>query len=256
MHKITWGAPSFWMERFPLYRGIEQGFFADRGTDLRIWYAHGGPELAAAVAKGRIPIGEMGLPPFLAALGRGLQARMVGSSIFQQLDHYLAARPGISGTARLAGCRIGILSAGSCDEFFIRKMLRTRGIDPDNDVDLVPLGKDYGKPEVFTDGRVDAAFVVEPRLSLGQRQGLWRVIDRVADYYPPLPVGHHPGRGDVAATRRKTGRRPDAGPAPLADRGPGGPQRFAGGPGGAGRHGANAAGLAPGQSSLAAIDRT
>jgi len=189
LRRVIWGAPSFWMERFPLYWGIERGFFADRGIDLRVWYAHGGPELARAVADGRVHIGEMGLPPFLAALQGGLQARIVGSSVFQRLDHYLAARPGVAGTAHLAGCRIGILSTGSCDTYFIRRMLRAHGIDPDRDVWLVPLGGDYGKPEVFESGRVDAAFVVEPQLSLGEHRGLWRVIDRVADYYPRYQWG-------------------------------------------------------------------
>ena len=33
MQKVVWGAPSFWIERFPLYWGIEQGFFVKQGID-------------------------------------------------------------------------------------------------------------------------------------------------------------------------------------------------------------------------------
>jgi ABC-type nitrate/sulfonate/bicarbonate transport system substrate-binding protein len=105
------------------------------------------------------------------------------------LDHYLAARPDIASTAHLAGCRIGILSAGSCDDYFIRKMLSTHSIDPDRDVDLMPLGEDYGKLDLFIDGHVDAAFMVEPQLTRGEHEGLMRVIDRVADYYPNYQWG-------------------------------------------------------------------
>ena len=189
MQKVIWGAPSFWIERFPLYWGIDQGFFAKQGIDLEIWYAYGGPELARAVNSGRIHIGEMGLPPFVTAYRQGLRAKIVGSSVIQQLDHYLAVRPNIAATADLAGSRIGILSAGSCDDYFIRKMLTTHGLDPDDDVELIPLGEDYGKLDLFVDGRMEAAFMVEPQLSRGEHEGLLRVIDRVADYYPPYQWG-------------------------------------------------------------------
>ena len=189
MQKVVWGAPSFWIERFPLYWGIDQGFFANQGIDLEIWYAYGGPELARAVSNGRIHVGEMGLPPFVKAYREGLQAKIVGSSVIQQLDHYLAACPHIASTVDLAGCRIGILSAGSCDDYFIRKMLSAHEIDPAGDVELIPLGEDYGKLDLFVDGRVDAAYVVEPQLARGEQEGLLRIIDRVADYFPHYQWG-------------------------------------------------------------------
>ena len=189
MQKVVWGAPSFWIERFPLYWGIDQGFFAKQGIDLEIWYSYGGPELARAVNAGSIHIGEMGLPPFVTAYRQGMAARIIGSSVIQQLDHYLAARPDIVSVDGLTGSRIGILSAGSCDDYFIRKMLTDHDIDPDDDVKLMPLGEDYGKLDLFIDGRVDAAFVAEPQLSRGEHEGLLRVIDRVAHYYPHYQWG-------------------------------------------------------------------
>ena len=189
MQKVVWGAPSFWIERFPLYWGIDQGFFTEQGIDLEIWYSYGGPELARAVNDGSIHIGEMGLPPFVAAYQQGLAARIIGSSVMQQLDHYLAARPGIASIGGLAGARIGILSAGSCDDYFIRKMLTAHEIDLVGDVELVPLGEDYGKLESFIDGRVDAAFMIEPQLARGEHEGLLRIIDRVAEYYPRYQWG-------------------------------------------------------------------
>jgi len=189
MQKVVWGAPSCWIERFPLYWGIDQGFFTDQGIDLEIRYTYGGPELARAVNAGKIHIGEMGLPPFVAAYRQGLAARIIGSSVMQQLDHYLAARPDIASIGGLAGARIGILSAGSCDDYFIRKMLTAHEIDLVGDVELVPLGQDYGKLELFNDGRVDAAFMIDPQLARGEHEGLLRIIDRVAEYYPRYQWG-------------------------------------------------------------------
>lgn len=189
MQKVVWGAPSFWIERFPLFWGIDQGFFAKQGIDLEIWYSYGGPELARAVNAGSIHIGEMGLPPFVTAYRQGMAARIIGSSVIQQLDHYLAARPDIVSVDGLAGGRIGILSAGSCDDYFIRKILTAHAIDPDDDVELMPLGEDCGKLDLFIDRRVDAAFMVEPQLARGEHEGHLLVIDRVAHYYPHYQWG-------------------------------------------------------------------
>ena len=128
MERVTWGVPSFWIERFPLYYGRWRGFFRERGIDLQIRYLWGGPELAASVSRGEIWIGEMGLPPFLKACAEGLPAVAIGSSTIQQLDHYLVARPEIAKMSDLKGRRLGILSAGSCDDYFARVMLKSSGL--------------------------------------------------------------------------------------------------------------------------------
>lgn len=130
MQKVVWGAPSFWIERFPLYWVIHKGFFVKQGIDLDILYGYGAPKLTHAVSNGRIRIGKMGLPPFVTAFRKGLRAKIIGSSEIQQLVHYLAALPNISSTADLASCRISILSTGSCDDYFIHKMLSNHNSIP------------------------------------------------------------------------------------------------------------------------------
>jgi NitT/TauT family transport system substrate-binding protein len=203
MERIIWGVPSFWIERFPLYYGRRKGFFAKRGIDLEIRYYWGGPELAAAVSKGGVWIGEMGLPPFLTAVSDGLPARAVGSSVVQQLDHYLVARPGISKMTDLLGRRIGILSAGSCDDYFVRSMLEASGLDPETDVTLVPLGTAYGDLRCFSPSpasgipRVEAGFLVEPFVARAERLGRVRILAVVRDYFPRYQWGIILARSDV-----------------------------------------------------------
>ncbi|HTX92066.1 MAG TPA: ABC transporter substrate-binding protein, partial [Anaerolineales bacterium] len=187
--RLIWGVPSFWIERFPLYFGRHKGFFLDQGLELEIQYFWGGPELAHAVAQGRILIGEMGLPPFLKGFSQGLPARVVGSSVIQQLDHFLVGRPEIEKMADLKGKKIGILSCGSCDDYFIRAMLRASSIDPDRDVELIPLGNAYGRLETFESGKVDAGFLVEPFVALGEDRGCVKVLATVKDYFPRYQWG-------------------------------------------------------------------
>lgn len=203
MERIIWGVPSFWIERFPLYYGRKQGLFAKRGIDLEIRYYWGGPELAEAVSKGEVWIGEMGLPPFLKAYSEGLPVRVIGSSTVRQLDHYLVARPEIARMTDLRGRRIGILSAGSCDDYFARAMLEASGLDPDTDVTLVPLGTAYGDLRCFSPSpvsgipRVEAGFLVEPFVARAERLGRVRILAAVRDYFPRYQWGIILARSDA-----------------------------------------------------------
>jgi NitT/TauT family transport system substrate-binding protein len=207
LEKVVWGAPSFWIERFPLYCGRHFGFFRDQRIELEIWYSFGGPELAQAVARGDIHIGDMGLPPFLTAYSRGLPARIIGSSPIQQLDHYLVGIPTIKSMADLSGKRVGILSHGSCDDYFLSHLLESHGIDPEKEVERMPLGTLYGDPKVLADGTVDAAFMVEPGVAAGEYSGLLKVLGRVGDYFPRYQWGVILASNQWLAERRDLIRR-------------------------------------------------
>ena len=182
--KIIWGAPSFWIERLPVYYGIQKGIFLDHGIDLEIWISWGGPELVRAVEKGDIWIGNMGLLPFSKAFAEGFPARVVGSSVMQQLDHYLVGVPEISGIPGLKGKKVGVLSRGSCDDYFLRYILKHNGMDGENDVEIVPLGDSYGNLESFSTGSIDAGFLVEPFVSLGEQEETIQILTSVKAYFP------------------------------------------------------------------------
>ncbi|MBW2122168.1 MAG: ABC transporter substrate-binding protein [Deltaproteobacteria bacterium] len=187
--RVVWGAPSFWINLFPLYVGRSRGLFAERGIDLEIRYFHGGPELASAVRQGRVQIGNMGAPSFIKAFYDGLPAKIVGSAVTQKLDHYLVALPEIETLAGLRGKRIGILSPGSCDSYFIRRILEKESIDPEKEVLLTPLGSSYGDLDYLASKRVDAAFFVEPRVTLGENRKILRILTRVGDHFPRYQWG-------------------------------------------------------------------
>jgi NitT/TauT family transport system substrate-binding protein len=187
--KLLWGVPSFWIERFPLYYGRHLGLFEERGIALAIRYYWGGPELARAVGSGEALIGEMGMPPFLKAYSQGLPARVIASSTVQQLDHYIVGSPDIDDLTDLKGKRVGILSFGSCDEYFLRQMLTASGIDPDSDVEIVPLGDAYGDIGCFSSGKIDAGFLVEPFVALAESEGVVKMLATVKDYFPSYQWG-------------------------------------------------------------------
>ena len=189
IQNIVWGAPSFWIERLPVLIGLEKEFFVRRGVRPRLEIFHGGPELLRAVEDGRVLVGEIGLPPFIRAFGQGQKIRLIGGTFIQRLDHFLAARPDLGSLVELRGRKVGILSKGSCDQFFLQRMFSSVGLNADLEVEMVPLGRNYARMENFTSGLVDAAFLVEPYLSLAEDLGLARVLARVGDFFPRYQWG-------------------------------------------------------------------
>jgi len=187
--KVIWGTPSFWMNVFPLYYGKEKGFFLEQGIDLEIEYFHGGPELVRAVQEVKIQVGTIGLPPFSKAFAEGLPAKIVGSAIMRQLNYYVVARPEIQTMTDLKGKKIGILSFGSCDEYFIRRMLKMEKVNPNTEIELVSLGDRFGDLNCFTAGQIDAGFIGEPMVTQGEHLGLFKVLARVGDYFPKFQWG-------------------------------------------------------------------
>jgi ABC-type nitrate/sulfonate/bicarbonate transport system substrate-binding protein len=177
------------MNVFPLYYGKEKGFFLEQGIDLEIEYLHGGPELVRAVQEGKIQVGTIGLPPFSKAFAEGLPAKIVGSAIMRQLNYYVVARPEIQTMTDLKGKKIGILSFGSCDEYFIRRMLKMEGVNPNTEIELVSLGEGYGDLNCFAVGQIDAGFIGEPKVTQGEHLGLFKVLARVGDYFPKYQWG-------------------------------------------------------------------
>ena len=199
---ITWGAPSLWINLFPIYWGRLRGFFRENGIDLKVKYFHGGPELVEAVRKGSIRIGNMGVPPFLKAFSEGLPAKIIGSSAIQRLDSYLVSQPEIERITDLKGKKVGALSVGSCDSYFLRQILEKVGMSP-ADTEVVPLKESYGKLSEILSGRVDATFMVEPQVTLGESQGIIKVLARVADYFPKYQWGILFAREDLLKENRE-----------------------------------------------------
>lgn len=167
--------------------GIERGFFRDEGVDLRVRVVFGGPPLAAAYDSGQLMMGEIGSPPAVTAISRGANFKVVGSGLRRKAHMYFGGRPGINSWEEMKGKRLGMLSRGSCPEWFVRAMLVARGLDPENHLIWVGLLDEYPRIiEVMKEGRIDAGIMVEPNMAIGEEDGVLNCWGAVYDE-PSLP---------------------------------------------------------------------
>jgi ABC-type nitrate/sulfonate/bicarbonate transport system substrate-binding protein len=169
--------------------GIEKGFFRDEGIDLALRVVFGGPEIAAELDAGKIPVGELGTPPGLTAMANGARFKIVGSGVRRGAVLFFVARKPFSTFADLKGARLGVLSKGSCSDWYMRELLRHQSLDPEADVTIVGLGPRY--PQVLTmlaDGDLDGAIISEPHVSMGEGAGwfnVWVGVNR-CDFAPRM----------------------------------------------------------------------
>jgi hypothetical protein len=172
---ITYGVPT---DRcgLQLRLGIEKGFFRELGIDLSLRVVFGGPEISAEFDSGRLKIGELGTPPALTAMGKGARFKIIGSGVRRGAVQYFVARPKMSAWSNLHGAKLGVLSRGSCSDWYMREVLEHYGLDPETDVTIVGLGSRY--PEILTllaQGDLDGAIISEPHVTIGEQAGYFKV---------------------------------------------------------------------------------
>ena len=175
LRKIIYGAPTDKCA-ITVRLGIERGIFEEAGLDLSVRVVFGGQQIAAAYDTGEMHIGEFGSPPAIDAIAAGKKFKIIGSGCRQRAHLYFGVRTDIASFAELKGARIGVLGIGSCSDWITRKILMSEGLDPDQDVTLVPLVNDYPRMvDLIEEGRLDACLGTEPILSHGEENGIVRV---------------------------------------------------------------------------------
>jgi ABC-type nitrate/sulfonate/bicarbonate transport system substrate-binding protein len=169
--------------------GAAKGFFHEEGIDLGVRVVFGGPEIASEFDSGRLLVGELGTPPGLTALAKGARFKIVGSGVRRGAVQYMAVHPRYSGWQDLPGARLGVLSRGSCSDWYMREVLAHHDIDPESDVTICGLGPRY--PEILkllAAGELDGAILSEPHVSMGEDANLfhvWLGMNKL-DFVPPM----------------------------------------------------------------------
>jgi ABC-type nitrate/sulfonate/bicarbonate transport system substrate-binding protein len=178
---LEYGVPTD-KEALQLRLGITRGFFQEEGIDLSIKVIFGGPEIARAYDSGALKVGEMGTPPAITAIARGLRFRIVASSVRRRAVQYLVASPAVADWDGLRGKTVAALSIGSCSYWFMREVLQRHGLDPDADVNIVGLGERYPQVvDLFRSGELAGAVLSEPNVSIGEASGVYRVMQALTD---------------------------------------------------------------------------
>jgi NitT/TauT family transport system substrate-binding protein len=172
-----------------LSAGVAQhkGFFKDEGLDADIVVMGAAPSIAA-LSNGDIEFTLLTGTVIRAAI-RGLPVRLV-AGLMTSSPHVLLARPEIKSVKELTGKKVGLAGFGDATQVLARIILARNGVDPDKDVQFVPLGPDSGRCAGLQQKLADAVVTSPPWDFEGKKSG-FNVLARAYEYlnYPLSGLG-------------------------------------------------------------------
>jgi NitT/TauT family transport system substrate-binding protein len=160
----------------PVYLGQEQGFFEEQGIELEISTGQGGAAIVPGVASGSIDIGFGNNFSLVVAASAGLPLRVIASAVDSTRDPerdpftIVTADPAITRPADLAGKRVATNTVNAIGDSVVSASVRADGGDPAT-IDFVELPFP-DMAAALQAGDVDAAWLVEPFVTLAEQQGV------------------------------------------------------------------------------------
>ena len=172
-----------------LSAGVAQnkGFFKDEGLDADIVVMGAAPSIAA-LSNGDIDFTLLTGTVIRAAV-RGLPVRLV-AGLMTSSPHVVLARQEIKSVKDLAGKKVGLAGFGDATHVLARLILARNGVDPDKEVQFVPLGSDSGRFAALQQKLADAVVTSPPWDFEGKKMG-YNILARAHEYvnYPLSGVG-------------------------------------------------------------------
>jgi NitT/TauT family transport system substrate-binding protein len=174
----------------PIYLGKQQGFFSKRNIELTFETAQGGAAIVPGVVGGKFQFGFSNMTSMMIAQDRGLDIKVLapGSSSTGEKGKDFGAvvvKGGspLKSAKDLAGKTVAVNTLKNIGDSTVRSSIRKDGGDA-SAVKFVemPLPE---MPAAVQEGRVDAAWVVEPFLTITTGQGdqpiAWNFVDTAPD---------------------------------------------------------------------------
>jgi|SRR5579871_335941 len=173
--KLTAAYSEITYTNLPLYMAKEAGIFERHGLDVDVQYISSSTAVAALLS-GQADISDAGGSEILSAEVAGADLEIV-ATLAGVYPYLVMAQPSITSPEELRGTKIGVSQPGSSSDIATRVALRKLGLNPDQDVTIVPVGSLANRTAALLSGAIDAGLDSPPGTLAQQRQGLQVLLD-------------------------------------------------------------------------------
>ncbi len=176
----------------PLYLGKAKGFFADEHLDLTIQNTQGGAESVPGVVSGQYQFAFANVISLMIAHTKGLPLKMIAAGNFStgKSEDFggvlVPAGSPLKTLKDLEGKTLSVNQINNIGGVTVRAAMRRAGGDPDK-LKLIEV-RFPEMPAALGQKRVDAAWVVEPFLTVARNQGATVLDWNFADTAPNLMI--------------------------------------------------------------------
>lgn len=192
--RIGYAAPS--ASFLPIYVAQEGGIFERHGLDVSLQQIQNNAGMAALVS-GELDVYDVASGSLVPAALSGADLVLIASDSNRTIFG-LITTPDLAAPADLRGKTLGLTQRGASDDFVTRRYLRARGLDPDHDVVLQPVGGIPEKLLAMEVGHIAGGLVSPPTLFVALDKGM-KLLDR------PSELFEYQGSGLVLQRRRLQG---------------------------------------------------
>ncbi|WP_327190356.1 ABC transporter substrate-binding protein [Streptomyces xinghaiensis] len=177
----------------PIYLGDKQGFFKDRGIDLTLESGQGGAAIVPGVVSGQFQFGFSNVTSLMVAHSKGVPIQSIANGVASTGKDgadfggvAVAKDSKLKSAEDLAGKKVAVNTLKNIGDTTVRESVRKAGGDA-GDIEFTELAFDQ-MPAALSEGRVDAAWLVEPALSIAKAQGARVIASNFVDTAPDLTV--------------------------------------------------------------------
>ncbi len=170
---------------WPVYIGIEKGFFAEAGLKVDIVYVQSSAALVQQLAAGSLDICmSTGLVDPIRAIDQGAAISIVRFEA-QAPPYALVSKASIKALKDLKGKVISVGGPKDITRIYVERMLAPSGIKP-GEFDMVFAGATSARAQALLGGAVDAAILLPPFNFQAEAQG-FNNLGLTVEYAPELP---------------------------------------------------------------------
>lgn len=177
----------------PLWVALDAGIFEKHGLDVDMQYVASATSVPAVIS-GQMQVAEVGGSEVLGAIAGGADLVIVTTDT-PGYPYEMEVAPGIQATTDLRGKSIGISRFGSSSDIATRVVLKSVGLDPDNDVQLIQTGSLSERVAAMQTGAIQAGLAGPPDTRTVERLGWHPLFDLAALGLPAVTLGEVVGRG-------------------------------------------------------------
>ncbi|SEF86093.1 ABC-type nitrate/sulfonate/bicarbonate transport system, substrate-binding protein [Nonomuraea solani] len=172
-----------------LYVAQDDGLFAKEGLTVEIVEVESGNDSMAALASGQAQYADVGFEDLAELSKAGDDSVVMAHDILNRVTLTLvmrkevaerknvtAASPLKDRLGALKGLKIGITSPGSPTDTYMRYYLGSVGLDPERDVEIVPLGGGSALLAALEKGQIDAYHLSPPTPYVAAEKGFGVVL--------------------------------------------------------------------------------
>ncbi|MFY1695103.1 MULTISPECIES: ABC transporter substrate-binding protein [unclassified Solwaraspora] len=177
----------------PIYLGDEKGFFAKRGINLTMESGQGGAAIVPGVVSEQFQFGFSNVTSLMTAQVSDVPIKVVANGVASTGSAdgdfggvAVKEDSAIQTAADLAGKKVAVNTLKNIGDTSVRESVRKAGGDPEN-IQFVEMPFPQ-MPAALENGDVDAAWMVEPSLTVAKDAGARVVAWNFVDTAPELTV--------------------------------------------------------------------